>query len=433
MAEPRNKEGSIMSEIRIECFQNEFLSRGAEVMNAVLTVTATGTGSPGAEATASVERSELLIVDTSGSMNGPKLRAAKEATCAAIDCIPDGVRFGLITGNHNAELVFPSRPGLADASAESRSAAKKAVKEFEAGGGTAMGSWIQLAADTFPQGPGIRHAILLTDGKNESEKPEVLDEILQSVEGAFQCDCRGVGNEWVVAELRKIATALVGTYDIVAKPDGLQSDFTAMMQGALRKQVAEVALRIWTPEKAEVTALKHMEEQLDLTGTRVDVEPRVGEYATGAWGDESRDYFLSVRVPPGEVGDEMMAARVTLTIGGEPGEQCRVLATWTDDVAKSTQMNRRVAQAMNTEELADAIQDVVDSMRIGDVDSATNRAVHVAQMARDAGNEEVLGNLSKLFDQDPVTGRYRPKPKVDDLDLQIFEVKSARTSRPKQG
>jgi hypothetical protein len=422
-----------MSEFHIACFQNEYLPRNADTVNAVLSVTASGTSSTGGRERASTERSELLIVDTSGSMNGRKLRAAKDATCAAIDCIPDGVRFGLITGNHEAELVYPTRPPLAEASAEVRAAAKKAVKEFEAGGGTAMGSWIQLAADTFADLPGIRHAILLTDGKNESEEPAELDAALERAEGSFQCDCRGVGKDWVVAELRKVATALVGTYDIVAEPGGLEADFTSMMQGALSKQVAEVALRIWTPVAGDVETLKHLDEQLDLTGTRVEVEPRVGDYATGAWGDESRDYFLSVRVPPGEVDDEMMAARVTIIVGGEPGEQCRILAKWTDDIAKSTEINRRVAQAMNTEELADAIQDVVDSIRVGDIDSATNRAGGVAQMARDAGNEEVLENLSKLFDQDPVTGRYRPKPKVDDLDLQIFEVKSVRTARPRFG
>ncbi len=71
--------------------------------------------------------------------------------------------------------------------------------------------------------PGIKHAILLTDGKNEHETADVLEQVLAEAEGVFQCDCRGVGADWVVAELRTIATALLGTYDIVARPVGPES------------------------------------------------------------------------------------------------------------------------------------------------------------------------------------------------------------------
>jgi hypothetical protein len=408
-------------------------------MNAVLTVTATGTGSAMTGSSTPSERSELLIVDTSGSMGGKRLRAAKDATAAAIDCIPDGVRFGIITGNHQAELAFPESPFLEVCSEDTRAAAKDAVKAFEARGGTAMGTWIRLAADTFGYAAdtfgyatGIRHAILLTDGKNENETSEALDQTLAEVEGSFQCDCRGVGANWEVAELRKVATALVGTYDIVGEPDDLEADFSGMMKDALSKHVAEVVLRIWTPQEALVASLRHLDSNLDLTGTRVEAGPLLGEYATGAWGDETRDYFLSVQVPARQVGAEGLAARVTLVIGGEAGEESLVRATWTDDTARSTQMNKRVAKAMNQEELAEVIQDVVDAFRDGDVDSATAKAGKAVLLAHASGNEDVLERLSKLVDiDDRATGRVRAKKRVDDLDVMIFETRSVTSRRVK--
>ena len=76
-------------------------------MHAVVDRLASGTGAPAWSPPPLDERTELLIVDTSGSMDGKKLRAAKAATAAAIDCIPDGVRFGIITGNHQAEVAYP--------------------------------------------------------------------------------------------------------------------------------------------------------------------------------------------------------------------------------------------------------------------------------------------------------------------------------------
>jgi len=419
-----------VADFQIECFQNEFLPRGGRVMHAVLTVGASGTAAAtGPEVTE--ERTELLIVDTSGSMNGKKLRSAKAATAAAIECIPDGVGFGVIAGNHQARLAVP----LAASSPESRSTAKAAVKEFEAGGGTAIGSWIRLAASVLGDAPGLRHAILLTDGKNESEEPEILEQALADAEGALQCDCRGVGDGWDVGELRRVATALRGTYDIVADPEGLEQDFSAMLRASLLRQVADITLRVWTPQGAEVVALKQMEPPLDLTGSRTDAGALIGEYATGSWGDESRDFYLSVRVPAGEVGDKMLAARVTLVLAGEAMGQALVTAEWTEDAAKSTRMNKRVAEAIGEGELADAIQEGVDAHRAGDIEAATDRFGKAVRMASESGNEDALQRLSKLVDiDDPVTGRVRPKAKVEKVDVMTLETRSTRTSRnPRPG
>ena len=422
-----------MAEFQINAFHNEFLPRGARTVHALVTVTASGTGSVDAPAGAGAgadERSELLIVDTSGSMNGKKLRSVKEATAAAIDCIPDGVRFGIITGNHRAEVAYPPTSPLATSSPESRNAAKQAVTKFEAGGGTAIGSWIWLVPRVLSDATGIRHAILLTDGKNESEDPAVFEECLRGAEGVFQCDCRGVGADWDVKELQQVATTLLGDLDIVAQPSGLAEDFTNMMRQSLRKQVAEVALRVWTPQGAAVVALKQTEPPLDLSGGRVDAGPLAGDYATGSWGDEERDFYLSVALPAGEVDDEMLAARVTLMVGGEPAGQSLVPVIWTDDAAKSTQMNKKVADAMGQRDLADAIQEGIDAHRDGDVSTATDRFGKAVRMANESGNDAVIERISKLVEiEDPITGRVRPKAKVEDVDLLTLETRSTRTSR----
>jgi hypothetical protein len=421
-----------MTDFQIECFQNEFLPQGGQKMDAVLTVSASGEGSSaGPDAAPAEDRTELLIVDTSGSMNGKKLRCAKEATAAAVDCIPDGVRFGIITGNHEAEMAFPIWGQLAVSSPESRAEAKQAVKKFEARGGTAMGSWIELAQTMVGDAAGIRHAILLTDGKNEHEEPEVFDQALRQAEGAFQCDCRGVGDDWKVAELRKVATALLGTCDIVADPEGLSNDFSGMMMQSLSKQVAELNLRVWTPQGAEVVLLKQMEPPLDLTASRTEAGPLTGDYATGAWGDECREFHLSVRVPASEVGAKMLAARVTLLVGGEPVGQELVKAEWTDDVGKSTDINKKVAEVRDEAELADAIHYGVDALRRSDDETATKLFGKAAQIAKESGNEDALDRISKVVViEDAVSGRVRLKDAVDEADLMENEVRlSTRTVR----
>jgi len=424
-----------MADFRIECFQNEFVPEGAAVMNAVLTVTADGLPAADASPVAAGDgRSEVIMIDVSGSMTGSKLREAKAATAAAVNCLPDGVRFGIIAGNDTARVLYPSSPPLAVASASTRGEAMKVLRKLETGGGTAIGSWLHLATFLLQDQPGIRHAILLTDGKNEHETPEVLTQVLAQAEGVFQCDCRGVGAKWRVDDLRTIATALLGTYDIVADPSELSADFSAMMHQALSRQIPEVRLRVWTPEGAEVTLLKQLEPvMLDLTGSRVVAGPQAGDYLTGSWGSESRDYHLSVRVSPGAVGDEMLAARVTLLVGEEVAGQGLVRAVWTDDVARSTRINGRVAQAMGESELADAIQEGIDAYRSGDVDEATSRFSVAVRLASEHGNADALERLSTVVEiDDPATGLVRPKSKVDETDVMIVETRSTRTVRTRK-
>ena len=68
-------------------------------------------------------------------------------------------------------------------------------------------------------------------------------------------------------------------------------------------------------------------EILDLTSARVDVDERTGDYPTGRVGRRVRDYHLSVRVPPGAVGDEMLAARVSVVVDGKVVGQTLVPVT----------------------------------------------------------------------------------------------------------
>ena len=67
------------------------------------------------------------------------------------------------------------------------------------------------------------HAILLTDGANQHETREQLETTLADCEGRFQCDCRGIGTDWDVDELRGIASKLLGTVDIIREPADMEA------------------------------------------------------------------------------------------------------------------------------------------------------------------------------------------------------------------
>ncbi|WP_406014891.1 VWA domain-containing protein [Streptomyces sp. NBC_00984] len=446
---------SNVPQFSVEVYQNECLPEGGREVNAIVTVTSTGGGTtggvplsgaavppprvPGQAPGAAV----VIMVDCSGSMDYPptKMRNARDATAAAIDTLRDGTSFAVVGGTHVAKEVYPGNGRLAIADSRTKAQAKEALRALSAGGGTAIGTWLRLADRLLGAADvNIRHGILLTDGRNEHEAPEDLRAALESCAGRFTCDARGVGTDWEVKEVTAIASALLGTADIVADPSGLATDFTQMMENAMGKEVADVALRLWTPVGVEIKFVKQVAPTVvDLTGRRTEAGPRAGDYPTGSWGDESRDYHVCVQVPQAGIGQEMLASRVSLVLpdpaGGAPQtlSQGLVRAVWTEDMVASTSINPQVAHYTGQAELAQVIQQGLDARKSGDFDGATAKLGRAVQLASASGNEDTAKLLSKVVDVvDAATGTVRLKAKVADADEMTLETRSTKTVRVKK-
>lgn len=201
------------------------------------------------------------------------------------------------------------------------------------------------------------------------------------------------------------------------------------------KTTAEVALRLWTPVGARIRFIKQMyPEIVDLTDRRAEVSPRVAAYPTGAWGSESREYHVCVELETCEVGDELLAARVQVFEGENSLAQGLVEAKWTDDVTRSTAINRKVAHYSGQDELAEAIQDGLAARDAGDLDRATAKLGRAVALATEHGREDTAKLLAKVVDiVDPVSGTVRLKSRTDnrelDIDSELARVGTVRTQR----
>jgi hypothetical protein len=425
---------------QIDVHHNEYLPQEGRIIDAIVSVAATGAGLPSV-GTGAVSTAQVIMVDCSGSMGYPatKISEATRATATAIDTLREGVPFAVVAGTHNAYLIYP--PGSAirmvPANAQTRAAAKAEVSRLRADGGTAMSRWLDLANKLFASQPAdIKHAILLTDGKNESESAQDLSQVLAQCEGKFICDSRGIGQGWVADELMKISSTLLGEADGLEDLSGLPAAFRAMTEAAMGKAAADVVLRVWTPASATIRFLKQAFPQVeDLTARRTEVSPRVGDYPTGAWGAESRDYHLSVEVAAAAVGDELLAARVSLASHDQKLAERLVLAKWTDDVALATKINPQVAHYTGQEEMASLLREGVAAMEAGDEETATaklGRARKIALESGHTGTAKLVERVAEVVDEPTGTIRLKKKGEVSGGIEEIIKVRSVKTTRVKR-
>ncbi|WP_329104598.1 VWA domain-containing protein [Micromonospora sp. NBC_01699] len=435
-----------------------YLPTEGTLVDVVATVRSTGTAAgDGRSGSVAPHLAEVILLDCSGSMGSPtsKLIQARRAAAAAIDALPDGVRFAVVAGTHTAEMIYPGVARLTVASDATRAAAKEALRRTGAGGGTAMSSWLRLAARIFEEVPGsVRHAILLTDGRNESEPVTELDAVLGECAGHYTVDCRAIAERpgvhaWRGTELIRIADAL-GANPVVPVEDldRLSAEFTQLVAGALGQRTADVRLRVRTSALAGVRFVKQVYPTIaDLAELAQPVDGQTTDYPIGSWGEGHRDYHIGLAVQPMAANETRRVAWLSLLVPGavEPADavpdrdrpdrvgaaevgQTAVAVEWTEDIARYTGINPTVAHYTRQQELAVAIRaawEAFDERRLADAEALMGRAVALAYAAGAHDKLAVFGRVVEI--EDGAAGRVRLRSDVDPGHWQVPTVTGHHT------
>lgn len=121
-----------------------------------------------------IKRTALIVLDTSGSMAGNGITAAKAAADAFLTSVPADVAVGLIT--------FSDLPHVIVAPTTDRGAVRNAVSHLQAQGETALYDAIGLALKTIGSS-GVRNILVLSDGGDTRSKTS-----LQAAASAVSAD-----------------------------------------------------------------------------------------------------------------------------------------------------------------------------------------------------------------------------------------------------
>ncbi|MFH8337607.1 VWA domain-containing protein [Streptomyces sp. AM6-12] len=385
---------------------------------------------------------EVLIVDTSRSMLYPaaKLHAAKDATVAAVRLLPEGTAFAVLSGHFHATVVHPGpdHPGLAVAGPGERAAAVRAVRILDANGGTAIGTWLDLARRLLKDHPApVKHVLLLTDGRNEHDDRAAmtLDTALDACEGRFVCDAWGIGDDWDAELLLRITRRLHGRAGAVREESELTAAYEELVHGLLGTAVPELRIRLTPTPGTVIRQVKQVvpgeQELLPAAGPG-----RCTEYITRAWGEEVRHFQVVLAADPTgrERGEDLQlaAAEVVVPDFGHPVRLPRarpILVRWTDNPLDASRRHPGVHRQELYQQASAAVARAYRAWLRGTDgrDTADRELARALRLADELGDARLLVALRRIED---VPGGGRVRGGLKDVDWQHLILSSAMTTPP---
>ena len=431
-------------DFKIETYLNQWMAAGSTRVDAVFSLAPlVADGAAGAARPAvKVRRVVGLVLDCSSSMSepsrNPKIDAMRPAAQVAIELLDAEDEFFVVAYATNSKVVIP----LTKATPDSRRVAIRAIAGLQANGNTFISRALQDARAECSKAPGaVCQVLLLTDGQNNDGDARDLETALRASQGVYQAHCRGFGTDWDVAQLKGISQRLMGNVGLVAEPSKLADDFRATLAAAQAKNVADVRLRLFMPGSCKLKGMKQgFPVEIDITDKAQTVDNRSVEFMLGSFGNEAQDYCASFEVEARAVGEQVLVCRASVfshdPATGKMVETAKappVVVQWTDDAGASARIDRQVAHYTGQAEKAQAIEEGLQALNIGDVATATAKLGRATQLAAASGDEETTRRLSKVVDVvDADQGTVTVRRKVAKADLMDLDAGATSTVRATQ-
>ncbi len=164
----------------------------------------------------------VYVLDTSGSMQGPKIEQARKALIFGVRSLRPNDRFNILAFSSG---VHPFRDGLIDATGASREAAVEWISALEANGGTNIEDALGTALQLRPDDARPAMVVFLTDGLpsiGERDTGRLVARVKNANVSKARVFTFGVGYDLDVKLLDQIAETTGGTRDYVEPKEDIE-------------------------------------------------------------------------------------------------------------------------------------------------------------------------------------------------------------------
>lgn len=175
-----------------------------------------------------------LVLDRSGSMQGQKLAALKDATKRVIDTLTPQDIVSIVLFDDTVQILVPAT------AATDKQALKNQIDAVVEAGGTAMSGGMQAGLDELKRNASadrVSSMLLLTDGQTWGDEQTCRTLAHQLAQANVRITALGLGAEWNEKLLDDVAEVTGGVSDYIADPEKI----TAFFQRAVRSAQGTVA------------------------------------------------------------------------------------------------------------------------------------------------------------------------------------------------
>ena len=215
-----------------------FVQRGGETDYALLMVVPPAAGAAESDAHQRLPRETILIVDTSGSMQGAPMQQAKLALEYALGTLRPGDRFNILEFNSSTIALFPDAMPVTKDTLDD---ARHWVRELRAQGGTEMAPALERAL-TGRDTPGyLRQVVFMTDGAVGNE--DALFALIARKLGASRLFTVGIGAAPNGHFMAKAAQFGRGSFTHIGNPREVEEKMVELFAKIETPVLRDVAIR----------------------------------------------------------------------------------------------------------------------------------------------------------------------------------------------
>ncbi|MEP6859130.1 MAG: VWA domain-containing protein [Deltaproteobacteria bacterium] len=275
-----------------------------------------------------------LVLDTSGSMEGPAIEALRTSARKLAEKLRDGDRLSVVVFHSKAEVLVPN----VVIRAANRAAIDHAIAGIHATGTTDLAGGLaaglaQLQAGFLPNG--INRIVLLSDGvpNSEAQLPALVANVRQA---GVSITSLGFGIDYATTLMTQLARDTGGGFHYLATADDVGKVFDAELVKMSTAVARNLQLAIEPGPGVTITAMPGLVP-----------------------GPDGKLYAAIGDLPAGETRDLMIPITVAARGAGSTAELVQATLTFDDVIGKSGQRTRDAFVAVKTSKDTAAIKKAV--------------------------------------------------------------------------
>ncbi len=253
-----------------------------------------------------------LVIDRSGSMEGARIRAARQAAKMAVDRLGPRDIVSVVSYDDRITIEVPATR------ASNRDAIKQKIDQLTARGSTAIWAGMQAGADEvrkFKSPDMVNKILLLSDGLANQGPSQPADFIRlgrQLGREGIIVSTIGLGTEYNEDLMAGLAKSAEGTHKFVAEPADLKRFFDLEFDDA--QNVVAQAINIYFDLEPGVGPGRILGREAEVRGQRMHVR------LTQIIADTEQSIIAAIEIPASIANGEKVLGHVSVTLSDAGGE-----------------------------------------------------------------------------------------------------------------